>query len=101
MQKEISGIDIKVGKEIVESKKLDRSIATLKILGLGVSVGVIVKTIEIVSPMFDNLVAGSFSVLKSMLLNGTALMGILIPNWFAVILIIGIIAAALTKEDKR
>ena len=98
MQKEISGIDIKVGKEIVESKKLDRSIATLKILGLGVSVGV---TIEIVSPMFDNLVAGSFSVLKSMLLNGTALMGVFIPNWFAVILIIGIIAAALTKEDKR
>lgn len=101
MQKEISGIDIKVGKEIVESKKLDRSIATLKILGLGVSVGVIVKTIEIVSPMFDNLVVGSFSVLKSMLLNGTALMGIFIPNWFAVILIIGIIAAALPKEDKR
>lgn len=101
MQKEISGIDIKVGKEIVESKKLSRSIATLKILGLGVSVGVIVKTIEIVSPMFDNLVAGGFSALKSMLLNGTTLVGVFIPNWFTVILVIGIITAALPKEDKR
>lgn len=101
MQKEISGIDIKVGKEIVESKKLDRSIATLKILGLGVSVGVIVKTIEIVSPMFDNLVIGGFSALKSMLLNGTTLVGVFIPNWFTGILVIGIITAALPKEDKR
>lgn len=101
MQKEISGIDIKVGKEIVESKKLDRSIATLKILGLGVSVGFIVKTIEIVSPMFDNLVVSSFSALKNILLNGTDLIGVFIPNWFIVILVIGIIAAALPKEDKR
>ena len=31
MQKEISGIDIKVGKEIVESKKHYRSIATIQI----------------------------------------------------------------------
>ena len=38
---------------------------------------------------------------KNILLNGTDLIGVFIPNWLIVILVIGIIAAALPKEDKR
>lgn len=101
MQKEIKSVDIRIGKEISELKKVNRTTTTLKVLAYGVTASLIVKVIEIASTTFDNLVINNFNNLKSILLNGTTLLGVFIPNWFTVILFMGIVLSIIQKGDKR